>query len=193
MNYFETKKRLEQLIKFRDLYRDFIEFPDRYHYTPAAVMMEKMRPLVTQVIHSLIAIDYGEKMIRKEKKFDGKRVRINIFKAIFRERLQRRYALEEDIPLKVLDSAIAKYQSMLWSRQIQLFNPIFWVFHVFDHFLRFPFMIIRNTGIKFDFERSALFQIYLVAGHFLLFAYVLKITGLFTWFHRDILAVLLKF
>lgn len=191
MNYFETKSRLEQLNEFRELYREFLNFSERYYYPPAVITMEKMRSLVSQVIQSLISIGYGERMIRKEKKFDGKKIRINIFKAIFRERLQRRYALDEEIPLKVLDSAIAKYQGILWRQKIQLFNPVFWIFHIADYFLRLPFMIIRNSGINYKFEKSAIFQIYLASGHLALFAYLLKISGLLTWLDRDILAVII--
>jgi len=193
MTYFEIKNRLMQLRAFRGLYADFLNFPDRYHYTPAVITMDKMRVLVSQVIQSLINIGYGEKMIRVEKKFDGKKVRINIFKAIFRERLQRRYSLDDEIPLKILDSAIARYEGRLWRERILLFNPVYWVFLAFDYFLKLPFYIIQNSGVEYRFDKTLSYKIYLAVGHFILFIYLLKISGLYNWLSRDILALLIKF
>lgn len=193
MNYFETKKRLENLLEFRALYREFLEFPARYDYVPARIVLDKMRPRVSMVINSLIRIGQGNRMIKVEKSFGGKKVRVNMFKAIFHRKLQRRYSLDKRIPLKILDSAIASYQTRLWGQKIQLFNPVFWLFQISDYFLKIPLNLLDHFGYADRAEETVSGRVYLALGQLAIFGYFLKISGLFEFIRNDIIAVFFGF
>ncbi len=193
MNYFEIKNRLDTLRKFRGLYIQILKTSSRHENKEAGKILTELRPLTPLTMNSLIKIGQGYKMIKIEKDFSGKRIRINIFRAIFRQKLQRRYGLDEKAPLKVLDSAIAEYQGNLWRQKIQLFNPLFWIITFVDFALGIPLNLLGRIFPRADFETSLPARLYLAAGQLIVFLYLADFAGLFGWLRWDLLAAILNF
>ncbi len=182
MTYFEVKKRLKNLTRFRNLYQEYLNFPSRRDYVPANIVRNKMVTLLPLTVDSLRKIRMGILVTRIEPSRGGKKVKINLIKAIFREHLIIRFSLDEQAPLKILNRAVTKYQRLLWAQAIQLFNPLFWLYHFFDFIVRLPFKLLVDVGLKIDnLEESTLARLYIAASQIILFYYVFKVVGFIDW------------
>jgi hypothetical protein len=120
----------------------------------------------------------------------GKRVRINIIKAIFRPHLIRHFSLEDSDVLKLLDRGIVKYRIRVWQQAINLFNPLFWMLHFVGFITDLPLFIFSRAGFDTEkAERQASVRAYRVIVQLLLVVLLLKLTGVIDWIRFDILAL----
>lgn len=156
MNYFEVRERLETLKKMRRLYKEYLSFTNRFENPAAQIVAHQMRPLVAMTIDSLKHAGVGSVVTHDAPAKGGKRYKINIIKAIFRESLTRNFSLEEDAPTEAIEAAIAKYRILLIRSRIQLFNPIFWLVQFVGYGISFPFYIMQKCGFDTaEFEKTS--------------------------------------
>lgn len=190
MDYFETKERLDNLAEFRRLYIEYISFTNRPHNPAGEMVRSKMQPLLSLTVESLRRVGLGGMITHDAPVHGGKKVRINLIKAIFRDHVIKRFNLDDTAPLEVLDRGIVKYRKLLWQQKVQLYNPIFW-FYQFGVFLaKLPFHIFRAAGYDTDpAEKLAAVKVYLVVFQLAYFYALLKTVGFFDWLRIDILAL----
>jgi len=192
MTYFEVKERLECLQQFRNLYAEYIEFTNRPNNVPAQMVRRKMEPLLPMVVESLQKVGLGRLITRDAPVRGGRKVRINLIKAIFRDTIIKRFSLEDKGPLKILDKGILAYRNRLWQQKVQLFNPVFWLYHFGLFLARLPIMIFRSAGYDTSkAEELASVKFYLVAFQILYFYLIADAIGFIEWLRFDIIAVLL--
>jgi hypothetical protein len=192
MTYFEVKARLECLQKFRDHYVDYIEFTNRPKNIPAQMTLQKMEPLAPMVVESLKKVGLGRLVAREAPASGGRRIRVNLIKAIFREHVVRHFSVQDKEPLEILEQGLLAYRNLLWRQQLQLFNPIYWLFHFGDFIARLPIQIFRAAGYDTTkAEDMASVKFYLVSFQLLYFYLIADAVGFIEWLRFDIIAVLL--
>lgn len=91
MNYFEVKDRLESLLRFRTLYVEYIGFTNREENPAARIIRQKMEPLAPITVESLRQVGLGGMVTRDAPAHGGRKIRINLIKAIFRDLIIRRF------------------------------------------------------------------------------------------------------
>lgn len=192
MTYFEVRDRLKCMQEFRDLYAEYIDFTNRSTNLPAQMVREKMQPLEPMVVESLKKVGLGRLITRDAPVRGGKKVRVNLIKAIFRDTVIKRFSVKDEEPLKVLDRGLLAYRNLLWRQQLQLFNPIYWLYHFGDFLARLPIQIFRSAGFDTsEAEQVATVKFYLVSFQILYFYLIADAIGLIEWLRFDIIAVLL--
>ncbi len=190
MEFFEVKERLENLEKFRGLYRDYADFTNKPENVPAQMVRKKMEPLVPMTVESLNKVGLGGMVTRDAPVHGGRRVRVNIIKAIFRDRVIRKFSLDDKAPLKVLEAGILKYKQQLWVQKLQLFNPLFWLFHFILFMARLPLLIFRKAGYDTS-HAETLTSVRLFIILFQCFCYYIlaEWSGLLDWIWFDIMGL----
>ena len=146
MTYFEVKERLENLLEFREMYRQYIQFTNRENNPAALMHREQIRPLAAMTVDSLRRVKLGAIITKDAPSRGGRSIRVNLIKAIFRDKVIRRFSLDERAPLDILDKGIVKYRSMLWRQKLMLFNPLFWLYEGIGFVARLPLLIFRKAG-----------------------------------------------
>jgi hypothetical protein len=146
MEYFEAKERLNNLKQFRSLYREYIDFTNRETNVPAQIIKRKLEPLAGMAVDSLQEIGLGRLVTREAASEGGRKIQINIIKAIFRPKLIKQFRLDDLAPLDALDEGLARYQARLARHRLQLFNPFFWLYHFIGFVARLPLMIFSRAG-----------------------------------------------
>ncbi len=156
MNYFEIRERLKTLHKMRRLYKEYLSFTNRFENPAAQIIISQMRPLVPMTIESLKYAGVGSIVTHDAPSKGGKRYKINIIKAIFRESLTKNFSLDDNGPLEAIEAALAKYRVLLTRARLQLFNPIFWLVQFVGYAISSPFFIMQKCGIDTaDFEKTS--------------------------------------
>jgi hypothetical protein len=190
MNYFEVKDRLENLVRFRSLYVEYIGFTNREENPAAQILREKMQPLVPITVDSIRQVGLGGLVTRDAPVRGGRKVRVNLIKAIFRDAVIRRFSLTDREPLELLDKGILAYQKQLWVQKLQLFNPLFWVYQIVLWLARLPLTICRASGFDTSkAEQAAFVKLYLFLFQVGFYVWVAKAVGLFSWLRADIIAL----
>ncbi len=163
MTYFEIRERLTCLTQFRNLFKEYIQFPNRENNKAAQIVREKMEPLLSLTVDSLKRVRLGSTVTRDAPVRGGHKLRINLIRAIFREHLIRRFMLNDETPMKILDSGIARYKARLWRERVQLFNPLFWLYHFSEFLARLPILFLSKVGCDTrQTEKSKGFRFYIV-------------------------------
>lgn len=192
MTYFEVKDRLNCLQQFRDLYAEYIKFTNRPQNVPAQMVRQKMEPLEPMVVESLKKVGLGRMITRDAPAQGGKKVRINLIKVIFRDNIISRFSVKDKEPLEILDYGLLAYRNLLWRQQLQLFNPIYWLYHFGDFLAHLPILIFRSAGYDTSkAEQLASIKFYLVGFQILYFYLIADSIGFIEWLRFDIIAVLL--
>jgi hypothetical protein len=188
MSYFEVKERLENLTEFRSLYADYANFTNKPNNIPAQMVRQRMEPLVPLTVDSLRRVGLGHMVTHDAPVRGGRKVRINLIKAIFRDHVVRQFSLDDEAPMKLIDAGILKYQRLLWIQKLQLFNPLFWLFHFILFLAKLPILIFRQAGFDTDkTEKHPLVRLYLVVFQVACYALLVKWSGLWDWIRFDIL------
>ncbi len=181
MEYFEIRARLRRLKRFRAMYRQYLAFTNRDRNPAAQLVLSRMEPMARLTVDSLRRVKLGSTITRDAPARGGRRVKINIIKAIFRDNIQRHYSLDDDAPLRALDKGILVYQRRLWGQTIQLLNPLFWLYHFSGFLARLPVLVLRRAGYDTDrAESAASFRIWVVAVQAASFYLIFQWTGLLT-------------
>jgi len=190
MTYFEVKDRLDNLVGFRDLYREYIDFTNRENNIPALMVRKKMEPLADLAVDSLKRVKLGGLVTRDAPVRGGRKIRINLIKAIFRDHIIRRFSLDEKTPIEIIDRGIIEYRKLLWFQRIQLFNPVFWLYHVSGFMAELPILICRRAGYDTrKAEELTSVRFYMILFQIAFFYVVIKWSGLIDWIRFDILAL----
>lgn len=190
MNYFEIRNRLANLEELRSLYREYISFTNRETNVPAQAIRTKMEPMAVLAIDSLRRVGLGSMVTRDAESRGGRKVRINLVKAIFRDHVVRRYDVRDNEVLTLLDRGIASYKSRLWKQQINLLNPLYWLYQIGTLLADLPFMIFRSAG--YDTEKAEQLisaRLFRLVVQLVFFAVIIKWSGLFDLIRFDILAL----
>ncbi|MCK4606309.1 MAG: hypothetical protein KAU35_03320 [candidate division Zixibacteria bacterium] len=188
MTYFEVKQRLGILGKFRRLYAEYLTFVNREGNVAAQIVREKMEPLTSIAVDSLRRVDLGEMLTKDAPARGGRKIRINLIRAIFRDHIIRHYVLDEQAPLKVLDQGIVRYRSLLWKQTVHLFNPFFWLYHYTGFVARLPLLLFRHAGYDVDAaERLYSMRVFIVLFQVVFYYVLLRSLGVFDWFWRNLL------
>ena len=178
MEYFELKDRLDNLEAFRDLYREYIDFTNRENNLPAQLIKKKMEPLASMAVDSLQEIGLGRIVTREASSDGGKKVQINIIKAIFRDKVIQRYLLDEMAPLDVLGEGIAKYRAMLARNKVQLANPLFWLYHFIGWVAKLPLMVFQKAGYDTRYaEKLTSVRVFVIVMQLAIWYILLDSTG----------------
>ena len=154
----------------------------------AKMIKDKLEPLVPLTVDSLNRANLGSMMSRMEPTLGGKKVKVNIIRAIFRDKIKERFRLEDGEPLWALDKGIAVYQSRLWRSRIQLFNPIFWLHNFIAYIAQHPLLILRRSGYDvIEAEKSPVIRAYILIFQLTAYFFILKWLGVVDWIWFDIL------
>lgn len=192
MTYFEVKERLEALVLFRNQYAEYIEFTNRPTNVPAQMVLRKMEPLLTMTVESLKKVGLGRLITRDAPVRGGKKVRINLIKAIFRDEIIQRFSLKDREPLEILDEGILAYRNRLWPQKLQLANPLFWLFQFGVFLSRLPILVFQKAGFDTtQAEKAGSVKFYLATFQILYFYLIADAIGLIAWLRFDIIAVIL--
>jgi hypothetical protein len=149
-----------------------------------------MEPLVPMAVESLQKVGLGGMVTRDAPAQGGRRVRINIIKAIFRDRVIRQFSLDDQAPLKVLEAGILKYKQLLWVQKLQLFNPLFWLFHFVLFMARLPILIFRRAGYDTSHaETLTSVRLYIILSQCLCYYLLAEWSGLLDWIWFDIMGL----
>jgi len=179
MQYFEVKERLSALAEFLKLYREYIGFTNRWDNVPAEMLRKRMQPMVPLVVDSLRRVGLGDMVSRDAASRGGKKLRINLIKAIFRERLIRHFNLDDRTPLTILERGVVAYQQRLWRQRIQLFNPLFWLFEAVAFLARLPLFIAQKSGVDTEtYENSATVRAFLVLAQVVIYLIIARSVGM---------------
>lgn len=190
MTYFEVRHRLANLEQLRALYKEYTGFTNRETNLPAQAVRTKMEPLSVLAIDSLRLVGLGSLVTRDAESRGGRKIRINLIKAIFRDHIVRNFDVRDHEVLTLLDRGIAAYRTRLWKQQIQLFNPVFWLFQMGAFLADLPFLIFRAAG--YDTEKAEqltsarIFRLTILVAFF---ALLIKWSGLYDLIRFDILAL----
>ena len=188
MTFFEVRDRLRNLTEFRDSYHEYLDFTNRPTNLPAQMVRDRMQPMVPMAVESLRRIGLGAMVTHDAPARGGRKVRINVIRAIFRDHVIRAFSLDEREPLWVLEKGILAYRRLLWVQRIQLFNPIFWLFHFGLFAARVPILIFRMTGYDTSHaETLTSVRLYLIVFQFVYFYLLAEWVGLIDWIWFDIL------
>ena len=190
MNYFEVNERLECLKEFRALYREYIDFTNRENNVPAQMTRRKMEPLTALTVDSLNRVGLGSLVTRDAPVKGGRKIKINLIKAIFRDHLIRHFSLDDKTPLELLDKGIVAYQARLWRQKVQLFNPLFWLYHFVGYLALLPLQILKKAGFDTsDAEKLAVVKAYIVVFQLAVFYLLLEWSGTIALIRFDILGL----
>lgn len=183
MEYFEIRDRLRRLRRFRAMYKEYLAFTNRERNPAAQLVLEKMEPMVRLTVDSLRRVKLGSMITRDAPARGGRRVKINVIKAIFRENVKSYYSLDEEAPLRALDKGILLYQRRLWLHTVQLFNPLFWLYHFSGFLARLPILMVRRAGYDTDrAEKMLSVRMWIVVVQALCFYALFQWTGLVSGF-----------
>lgn len=190
MNYFEVKERLDSLVRFRSMYIEYIGFTNRAENVPAQMVRQKMEPLAPIAVDSLKQVGLGGLITRDAPVHGGRKIRINLIKAIFRDHVIRRFSLTDREPLEILDRGVLEYRKLLWVQKLQLFNPLYWL-HLVGLFLaRLPILIFRSAGFNTSgVEQAVAVKVYVVVFQIVFYLLIARAIGLFAWLQNDIIAL----
>ncbi|MFZ5980513.1 MAG: hypothetical protein ACOYVF_07750 [Candidatus Zixiibacteriota bacterium] len=190
MNYFEVKGRLDSLKEFRALYREYIDFTNRETNLPAQMTRKKMEPLTAITVDSLDRVGLGSLITRDAPVKGGRKIKINLIRAIFRDHLIRHFSLDDKTPLELLDKGIVKYQRLLWKEKVQLFNPFFWLYHYVGYLALLPLLILKKAGYDTsDAEKLAIVKVYIIIFQLAVFYLLLEWSGTIALIRFDILGL----
>jgi hypothetical protein len=190
MTYFEIRGRLEHLLEFRRLYHEYAEFTNKENNLPAQLLLSRLEPMVSLTVNSLRQVGLGTVVTRDAPSKGGRRIRVNIIKAIFRPLVVRHFSIEDSEILSLLDRGLVKYRIRLWQQRLQLLNPLFWLYQIIAFAADLPLWIFRAAGYTTEhIEKAAPTRVYKVAVQILLFAALLHWSGVFTWIRFDIFAL----
>lgn len=190
MTYFEARGRRDHLLEFRRLYREYSGFTNKENNIPAQVLLQKLEPMTALTVDSLRRIGLGSMITHDAPSKGGRKIRINIIKAIFRPHLIRHFSLEDTDVLRLLDRGIVKYRVRVWQQAINLFNPIFWLVQLIGFVADIPFHVFRRAGFETDrLEKKSSVRAYRLVVQVLLLVLLLKLTGVLDWIRFDILAL----
>ena len=182
MNYFEVTKRLATLRSFKKLYADYISFTNRFENPAAQILLRQMRPLVPMTIDSLRRVHIGTIIMQDAPARGGKKYKINMIKAIFRESLIKHFHLDDESPLQAVEAAVIKYETLQSRSLVQLFNPLFWIMEFVGYVAEIPFIILDKSGISTaEFKKTAaarLFKIVVILALLILIAEILGLRAL---------------
>jgi len=182
MNYFEIRERLANLLEFRRLYKEYLDFTNRERNPAARMVRDRMEPLCELAVDSLNRVDLGSMITRDAPSRGGRTMRINLIRAIFREHLIRRFLLDDTAPLKILDRGIVRYRRRLWSQTVQLFNPLFWLWQFTDFLAKLPLLIAQRAGYDSRAaEDKTSVRLWTIAVQVLVFAMIFKALGVIDW------------
>ena len=106
MDYFEVRERLDCLQQFRNQYAEFIEFTNRPNNVPAQMVRRKMEPLEPMVVESLKKVGLGRLITREAPASGGRKIRVNLIKAIFRDTVIKRFSVKDEEPLEILPALL---------------------------------------------------------------------------------------
>lgn len=190
MTFFEVRRRLANLEQFRSLYREYAAFTNRETNMPAQAVLAKMEPLAALTVDSLRRVGLGSLITRDAQTRGGKKVRINLIKAIFRDHIVRSFDLRDDDVRALLDRGIVKYQTRLWRQQVNLFNPLFWLYQIGVFLADLPFLIFRAAGYDTDqAEQRRTARLFRLLVQLAFFFALFKLSGLIGLIRFDILAL----
>ena len=96
MDYFEVRQRLTNLTEFRRLYIEYLDFTNRFENPAAEIVLKKKERLLPMTVQSLRKTGLGGMITRDAPVHGGRRVRINVIKAIFRPHLIKRFNLDDN-------------------------------------------------------------------------------------------------
>lgn len=179
MTYFEVQERLECLEQFYELFKEYIEFTNREKNPAADIIRNKMQPLISLTVDSLRRVNLGTTVLRDAPARGGLRLRINLIRAMFREHLVDRFQLDDETPMRILENGIARYKARLWRERVQLFNPLFWLYHFADFLARIPIMMMAKAGHDTtSAENSRELKIYIVLVQLIVFYLAFRWIGL---------------
>lgn len=182
MNYFETKKRLATLKQFKKLYEEYISFTNRFDNPAAEIVLNKMRPLAPMTIDSLKKVRIGTIVTTDAPARGGKKYKINMIKAIFRESLIRHFNLDEKEPLCAIEAAVVKYETLKSRAFVQLFNPFFWVIEFVAYVAEIPFIILERAGIEIlEFRKTSAAKLFKICIMVSLLFVLAETTGVLDW------------
>ena len=189
MTYFEVKERLDVLLKFRLLYTEYVEFTNRFANPAAKIVRDKMEPLAAITVDSLKRVKLGSMLTRSAPARGGRKIKINLIRAIFRDKVIQDYNLDDRAPMKILDTGIVKYRTRLWQQKIQLFNPVFWLLQVTAYCALLPVNMLRKAGYDvMENDQAPLVRVLVLLFQVVCFYVLLKSTGLIDWFMRHLLS-----
>jgi hypothetical protein len=181
---------LADLTEFRDLYRDYYAFTNREKNVPAQMVREKMRPLAAIVVDSLKRVDIGGMITRDAPVRGGRTVRVNLIRAIFRDNVTRQFSLDDHAPLEILEAGIVRYRRLLWQQRVQLFNPLFWLYHFVGYLAMLPFLIFRKAGYDTEkAEQLTSVRLYVILFQCAFFYFLARWSGILDWIWFDIIAL----
>ncbi|MEZ5358492.1 MAG: hypothetical protein R3F48_06635 [Candidatus Zixiibacteriota bacterium] len=182
MNYFEIVKRLSTLKKFKKLYAEYISFTNRFENPAALIVLNKMRPLAPMTIDSLREVRIGTLITTDAPARGGKKYKINMIKAIFRESLIRHFNLNDQEPLCAIEAAIVKFETLKSRAFIQLFNPFFWIIEFVAYAAEIPFLILERAGIDIlEFRKTAAAKFFKICIMVCLLIVLAETTGVLDW------------
>lgn len=192
MDYFEVRDRLECLQQFRNRYAEYIEFTNRPNNLPAQMVLQKMEPMTPMVVESLKKVDLGRLITREAPSSGGRKIRINLIKAIFRDHVIRSFSVKDHEPMEILDQGLLAYRNLLWRQRLQLFNPLFWLHHFGIYIARLPITIFRSAGYDTSqAEETASMKFYLASFQILYFYLIADAVGFVDWLRFGVIAVLM--
>ncbi|MBN1212319.1 MAG: hypothetical protein JXA92_07050 [candidate division Zixibacteria bacterium] len=190
MNYFEVKERLDNLEEFRQLYGEYSQFTNREKNVAAQMTRQKLEPLVALAVDSLRRVGLGGMITHDAPVRGGRRVRINLIKAIFRDDLIRQFSLDDNTPLELLDKGVIKYRSLLWREKVQLFNPLFWFFHFIGFLALLPFHILKKAGYDTEnVQKLGVVRLFVLLFQLAVFYLLLELSGTIALIRFDILGL----
>ena len=191
MTYFEIRGRLETLERFRKLYCEYTDFTNRESNLAAQALLRKMEPFAMITVDSLNQVGLGTLVTREAQARGGRRVKINLIRAIFRLRVRERFNINDRMALDLLDRGIIRYHERLWKARLQLFNPLFWIFQISALLTDLPLLIARRAGYETaSVEKAGFVKFCRMAMQFVLLiaaaAALLQSTGIVTLIPFDI-------
>ncbi|MBD3403864.1 hypothetical protein GF420_13305 [candidate division GN15 bacterium] len=190
MTYFEVRQRLTNLTEFRSLFREYSQFTNRETNVAAKAVRQKMEPLAAMTVDSLRRVDLGSMVTRDAQTRGGRKIRINLIKAIFRDHVVRNFDVRDSEVLSLLDRGISSYQTRLWRQQLNLFNPLFWIYQIGVFLAYLPILIFRAAGYDTDKVTDLTsMRLLRLALQVAFFAALIKWSGLIDLIRFDILAL----
>ncbi|MEE8578279.1 MAG: hypothetical protein V3T31_13585 [candidate division Zixibacteria bacterium] len=190
MLYFEVRGRLNTLLKFRQVYKEYSDFTNKENNLPAQMLRERLEPSAAMTVDSLRKVGLGTVVTRDAPNKGGRRIRVNLIKAIFRDHIWRHFHLEDGDVLNLLDKGIVRYRAQLWRQRFNLFNPLFWLYSIGGFMADLPLLICRKAGYSTDHAESLVsVRLFRLAVQICFFFAAFKYSGLIDFVRFDILAL----
>lgn len=188
LTYFEIKDRIENLEQFRSLYRDYLKYPDRLTNDQAIRVREQMRGLSPLTVDSMRRVGLGRIASRTARTRGDRPVQINVIKALFRDNVIQDFQIDDETPIKQIDRAILNWRQKMWQQKLQLFNPLFWLYHFFGFVADLPLALLRRSGYDTAaWEEHGLTKLYRLLVQVTLFWLLFDALGVIDWIRFDIL------